>query len=114
MSCVLPPSVKKHVPDIEGQFLGTGFSGVYVSIAVFPESLCDVGYCDTNFEHELPWVYLSGGRSRETKLLTASLAIAVAQTVGSLIEDSGHHWIRKDEYSPEELLVEMMELTSKG
>jgi hypothetical protein len=27
----LPPSVKKHNQDIEGQFLGAGFSGAYVS-----------------------------------------------------------------------------------
>jgi hypothetical protein len=39
MSCALPPGVKKHVPDIEGQFLRAGFSGAYVSIADFPLNL---------------------------------------------------------------------------
>src|SRR6266446_1178495 len=38
ISCVLPPGVRKRVPDTEGQFLGAGFSGAYVSIADFPES----------------------------------------------------------------------------
>jgi hypothetical protein len=110
ISCVLPPGVKRDVTDIEGQFLGAGFSGAYVSIGDFPESLCDVGYCDASFAHEIPWVSLSGGRSRNTKLFTASLAISVAEIVGSPIEDSGHHWIKKDEYDPGELLTAMIEL----
>jgi hypothetical protein len=111
MSCVLPPGVKKHVPDIEGQFLGAGFSGVYVSIPDLPESLVDIGYCEAWFAKQLPWAYFAGGRSRNTKLLTASLAIAVAELVGSSIEDD-HHWIKKDEYSPDELLEAMIELAS--
>lgn len=114
MLCVLPPGAKNQVPDVESQFIGAGFSGAYVSTADLPESFCHVGYCDGSFAHEKPWVYLSGGRSRDTKLLTASLAIALAQTVGSPIEDCGHHWLRKDEYSPEELLAEMMELASRN
>ena len=113
MSCALPPGVKKQVLDMEGQFLGAGFSGAYVSIADFPESLCHVGYCDASFAHEVPWAYLSGGRSRNTKLFTASLAIAIAEIVGSPIEDSGHHWIKKDEYDPGELLAAMIDLASK-
>ena len=111
-SCVLPPGVKRDVTDIEGQFLGAGFSGAYVSLTDFPESLCHVGYCDASFAHEIPWVSLSGGRSRNTKLFTASLAISVAEIVGSPIEDSGHHWIKKDEYDPGELLAAMIELAS--
>jgi hypothetical protein len=112
ISCVLPPGVKKQVPDIEGQFLGAGFSGVYVSIADFPESLVDVGYCDASFAHEPPWAYFGGGRSRDTKLFTASLAIATAELVGSPIEDSGHRWIKKDEYDPSELFAAMIGLAS--
>jgi hypothetical protein len=112
--CTLPPGVKKHVEDIEGQFLGTGFSGAYVTNADFPESLVGVGYLEASFAHQLPWAYFSGGRSRNTKLLTASLAIAAADLVGSLIEDSGHHWIKKDEYNPDELLAAMIELASKA
>jgi hypothetical protein len=112
ISCVLPPGVKKHVTDIEGQFLGAGFSGVYASLADFPESLCDVGYCEASFARQLPSAYFSGGRSRNTKLFTASMAISVAEIVGSPIEDSGHHWIKKDEYDAKELLTAMIELAS--
>jgi len=112
ISCVLPPGVKKHIPDIEGQFLAAGFSGVYVSIADFPESHVAIGYCEASFARQLPWAYFSGGRSRNTKLFTASLAIAVADLVGSQIEDD-HHWIKKDEYSPDELMAAMIELVSK-
>jgi hypothetical protein len=111
-SCTLPPGVKKHIEDIEGQFLGAGFSGAYVSNADCPESRVDVGYVQMAIVREQPFAYFSGGRSRNTKLLTASLAIAVAELVGSPIEDSGHHWIKKDEYSPDELLAAMIELAS--
>ena len=43
---------------------------------------------------------------------TASLAIAVAELVQSPIEDSGHHWIKKEECSPGELLAAMIELAA--
>jgi hypothetical protein len=110
LSCVLPPGVKKDVTDIEGQFLGAGFSGAHVSTADFRESLCHVGYVEMAAYRGRPFAYFSGGRSRTTKLLTASLAIAVAELVESPIEDSGHHWIKKDEYNPDELLAAMIEL----
>ncbi len=113
ISCVLPPGVKKDVTDIEGQFLGAGFSGAYVSISDFPDSICHVGYVEMAAYRGRPFAYFSGGRSRNTKLLTASLAIAVAELLESPIEDSGHHWIKKDEYDPGELLAAMTELASK-
>jgi hypothetical protein len=110
--CSVPPGVKKKVPDIEAQFLGLGFSSVYVRLEHEEGVLADIGVTYSWTQGEPPHEYFTGGRS--TKALIAAFAIAVAKLVDSPIEDGSGHWMPQEEFSPEELMVAMTSSALSG
>jgi len=108
--CTIPPGVKREVPDIEGQFLGLGFSGVYIHLENDLETLVQVGVITTHQQGRPPHTYFTGGRTRISKALVAALAIAVAGLVQSPIVDGSGHWMQQEECSPTELMIVMTNL----
>ncbi len=114
LTCTLPPGVKREVRDIEGQFLGLGFSGAYVSLEHDPEVLVGVGVISVRTQGRPPLVYFAGGRTRNSKALVAALAIAVARLVDGPIEDGSGHWMPQDEFSPGELIAAMTSASASG
>src|SRR6266436_7366735 len=72
--CIVPPGVKTEVPDITGQFLGLGFSGVYVQLEDDSEVLADIGVVNMMTQGRPPDAYFAGGRSPKGKALVAALA----------------------------------------
>jgi len=110
--CVVPPGVKIEVPDITSQFLGLGFPGAYIQLEDDSEVLAHIGVVTVRTQGSLPHAYFAGGRSTKGKALVAALAIAVANLVGSPIEDVSGHWMPREEFTPEELRVAMMQCNS--
>lgn len=105
--CVVPPGVREEVPDIESQFLGLGFPGVYIGLESEDGVLVHVGVVSMMTEREPPHAYFGGGRSPVSKAVVACFAIAVARLVNSPIQDGSGHWMPRGEFSPEELMAAM-------
>lgn len=108
--CTIAPGVKREVPDIEGQFFGLGFSGVYAHLENDLETLVQVGVITTHQQGRPPHAYFAGGRTKISKALVAALAIAVARLVQSPIVDGSGHWMQQEECSSEELMIAMTSL----
>jgi len=97
----LPPA-NKHL-SLEGQFLQPQFPGAYVTLHDLDGSMVDIHVFRASSGMILGCS--SAGRSAVSDVLTAATAIAAAQLLDGVINDFGHYWLNKDEYSSEELLA---------
>lgn len=113
----IPPGVKREVPDPQGQMLGLDFSSIYVGLDD-PEEiyvrrddghvLADIGVIESERPTgNIPLMYFSGGRTRISKAVIAAFAIAVAELVGSEIEDSSGNWMPRETFTANDLLRAM-------
>jgi hypothetical protein len=103
----VPPGANQEAPEIQSQFLGLGFPGLYVGLEDEYGVLVHVGVFSAMRAGEPIHAYFAGGRSSTSKAAVAAFAIAVARLVDSPIEDGSGHWMPKDTFSADELLLAM-------
>lgn len=103
--CEFPPA-KKNL-SLEGQLIDVNFPGAYISLQGIDRSLASFLVFNSPAQGEKERLLLScgaDGRGPASEVLVVALAVAAGCQMHGSIDDAGHHWLDKDEYSAEELI----------
>ena len=101
----LPPT-KRHL-SLEGQSVDANFPGAYIRLQEVDRSLVNFHVFNSPIPSDRERLLLgceANGRGPASEVLAAALSAAAGILMDGSIEDGGHHWLDKDEYSSEELI----------
>jgi hypothetical protein len=106
----LPPAHKNE--SLEGASIDVNFPGAYITLQEIEHSLATFLVFNSpvgNVRTRLLVGCSAEGRTPESEVLVAALAVATSELVQGSIDDAGHHWLGKDEYSAQELVESLRE-----
>lgn len=100
----LPPSKKMLDVRLSDRLVDATFPGAYVRFSTNEESVVDFGVFEGGTTRERLLVGCGTAGTPAADVLTAALAAASAQLMGSIIIDAGTHWTENEECLPIELI----------
>ena len=93
--------------SLENQMIDLNFPAVYIRFEGIDRSLVNFHTFNSPVPGDRARLLLAceaSGRGPASEVLAAVLAASASSLAKGSIDDGGHHWLDKDEYSPEELI----------
>jgi hypothetical protein len=93
--------------SLENQMIDINFPAVYIRFDGIDRSLVNFHAFNSPVPGDSARLLLAceaSGRGPVSEVLAAALASSASSLANGSIDDGGHHWLDKDEYSPEELI----------
>jgi hypothetical protein len=97
----------KEGQPLENQMIDVNFPTVHILFEGIDRSLVNVHTFNSPVPGDTARLLLAceaSGRGPAAEVLAAALATSAGSLANGSIDDGGHHWLDKDEYSPEELI----------
>ena len=108
------PRAKEGLP-LEGQMIDVNFPAAYIRFEGIDRSLVNFHTFNSPVPGDSARLLLAceaSGRGAASEVLAAALAASASSLANGSIDDGGHHWLDRDEYSPEEL-IERLRLSGR-
>jgi hypothetical protein len=100
------PRAKEGLP-LESRMIDVNFPAAYIRFEGIDRSLVNFHTFNSSVPGDSARLLLAceaSGRGAASEVLAAALAASASSLANGSIDDGGHHWLDKDEYSPEELI----------
>ncbi len=100
------PRAKERL-SLESQMIDVNFPAVYVRFEGIDRSLVNFHTFNSPVPGDSARLLLAceaSGRGPASEVLVGALAAAAGSLANGSIDDGGHHWVDRDECSPEELI----------